>query len=69
MMSGWTCVAVERSRVVVGVATLAVALSGCGNSPQRAKAQTDAASACQQLDEPGIQHRRQRGSGNGRRPR
>ncbi len=29
--------------------TLAVALSACGNGPQRAKAESDAASACQQL--------------------
>jgi hypothetical protein len=34
---------------VVCVATLSVALGGCGNSHQQAKAQTDAASACQQL--------------------
>lgn len=29
--------------------TLAIGLSACGNGPQRAKAQSDAASACQQL--------------------
>jgi hypothetical protein len=34
---------------VACVATLAVALSGCGNSHQTTKAQNDAASACQQL--------------------
>ena len=35
--------------VLAGGAALAVALSGCGNGPQRTKAQDDAASACQQL--------------------
>jgi hypothetical protein len=35
--------------VLAGGAALAVALSGCGHGSQRAKAQDDAASACQQL--------------------
>ena len=35
--------------MVAVVVTLAIALSACGHGPQRAKAESDAASACQQL--------------------